>query len=433
MKKKFFLALLCCVLCFAMILPALAAPEKPIVSVGGGIVANLDTGDILWGENADKQLYPASLTKIMTALLVIEHGGLEDVITLQESTFDDLSDAGSTAGLKPGEQVSVRQLLYCLLIPSSNEAANALAQHVSGDTAAFIQLMNERAAQLGCQNTHFANTTGLHDEQHYTSAHDMLIITREALKHPLFAQITASKEFTLPPTNLHDKERKFLTTNYLLSRARYPDYIYAPATGVKTGHTTPAGYCLVATASKNNVNLISVVLNAKDETGKIGSFTQTTVLLNHIFDNYKPLLLTQQGNPVHTLPLKLASDIDSLTLVAKEDLAPLLPTDTAQENIKITLDLPDFLRAPIEKGEVIGTATYTVDRQDYGPIELISPTAVKRNFILYCLDGIARFFSNIIVLSIFGCLLLAIATYVAITITTNKKKRYSGGRRRRSY
>ena len=199
---------------------ALAA-DAPHITSRHAVLMDANYGEILYEKAAREKAYPASITKVMTALLVseaIDRGELsqDQMITVSSTSQFDLSADGSTANLKPGEVISVKDLMYCLLLPSANEAANILAEAVCGDVASFIELMNQRARELGCTGTHFANTHGLHDDDHYTTAYDICLFTREALKHDLIREVVGTSVYTVPATNLSEP-REFYNTNALLS------------------------------------------------------------------------------------------------------------------------------------------------------------------------------------------------------------------------
>ena len=198
------------------------------------ILINAETGDVLYEKNATEKAYPASTTKIMTALLVLENMQTDDTITLTEEDVD-LASGSSNAGLKEGETLTVEDLLYCLMLPSANEAANAFAREIGGSTEGFADMMNKRAKELGCVNTHFVNANGLHDENHYTCAKDLALIAQEAMKHELFATVVNTAQHRLPDTN-KQQSRIILTTNHLIL-SRYSDAYYDSAHGIKTGRT----------------------------------------------------------------------------------------------------------------------------------------------------------------------------------------------------
>lgn len=223
-------------------------PEDPDILAKAALLVEVESGAIAYAKNEHQELYPASLTKVMTSLLVleaIEDGvlSMDQEITASETAFAGLSSDGSNAGIKPGEIMTVRNLLYCMLVVSANEACNILAEAVSGSVEDFVRAMNQRAAELGCENTHFVNPNGLHDPQHYTSAWDMYLITREAMNHPNFLEISDTANIIIPATNL-SKERNYWTTNHLLSTWRVIGYLNKEAHGIKTGSTDAAGHCL---------------------------------------------------------------------------------------------------------------------------------------------------------------------------------------------
>ena len=253
MKKRRWFSLF---LSFALLLPLFSltsadAYEDFTLDAKAGLLIEADTGEILYEKNAHQENFPASLTKVMVALLVfeaIDEGkiALTDSVTATESAFEGLSSDGSTANIVPGETMTVEQLLNCMLIVSANEACNILGETLYGSADAFVARMNERATELGCEHTHFANATGLHNSQHYTTAWDLYLITREALKHDKFMEICNSKSYTVPATNMTDKPRELHSTNFLISNWRARGYVYRDAQGIKTGSTPEAGYCLIS-------------------------------------------------------------------------------------------------------------------------------------------------------------------------------------------
>ena len=223
--------------------------DESYVTSEAAALFDVSDRETLYSKEAFERLYPASITKVMTALLVfeaIDRGELsqDQMITVSSTSQFDLSADGSTANLKPGEVISVKDLMYCLLLPSANEAANILAEAVCGDVASFIELMNQRARELGCTGTHFANTHGLHDDDHYTTAYDICLFTREALKHDLIREVVGTSVYTVPATNLSEP-REFYNTNALLSNWHYMGYVYDKAIGVwyHAGGGTLPGLC----------------------------------------------------------------------------------------------------------------------------------------------------------------------------------------------
>lgn len=185
-------------------------PQGDAVQADSAIVMDADTGAVLYAKDIDQELYPASITKIMTALLALENGNLDDVVTFSEYAVYSIEYGSSHLGLTEGEELTLEQCLYGILLASANEISNAVAEHIGGDVETFADMMNQRAEELGCTHTHFVNPHGLHDENHYTTAHDMALIMQEALKNPKFCEIIGTEEYFFPETNLVDEKRYFI-------------------------------------------------------------------------------------------------------------------------------------------------------------------------------------------------------------------------------
>ena len=260
------------------------------VAAKAALLIDLNTGRTVYEQDADERVYPASLTKIMTCLIPLENGDLSDVITIDEAALAGLDQDSSVVGLQVGEQITLENLLYCMMVHSGNDAANAVAEYIAGSTADFVRMMNERAYALGCKDTHFNNPNGLHDESHYTTARDLARITQAALKSENFRQIVDTAEYVIPESAT-GQEHKLKTTNLLIYESTGNSLYYPRATGVKTGYTSAAGRCLVATAEDDGIRFLSVLCGAKTtilESGDLlmESFPETIKLLDYGFDNY---------------------------------------------------------------------------------------------------------------------------------------------------
>ena len=257
--------------------------EAPSVSCQGAILLDLDSGRVLWEKNADTALYPASTTKLMTAYLCLRYGDLDAMVTVQPGILSDVSYGASSLGLRSGETLSVRGLLQSLLVISACDSANVIAQHVSGSVSDFVELMNREARALGCQNTNFQNAHGLHRGNHYSCARDLAIIAMACMQYGEFRDIVSHAYFDMGPTSYRGAQT-LENTNLLLPGSGY-GYSYEYATGVKTGYTSQAGYCLVASAEKDGLRLLSVVLGAGSEGGRVLSSRN---LLQWGYANYDP-------------------------------------------------------------------------------------------------------------------------------------------------
>ncbi|MCI8888489.1 MAG: D-alanyl-D-alanine carboxypeptidase [Hungatella sp.] len=279
--------LLSCILCAALLaglwpLRAEAAPAWPdniSIQAEGGIVMDADTGTVLYGKNIHTAYYPASITKILTALIVIERCDLDEMVTFSHNAVYNVEAGSTSAGLDEGDVLSVRDCLYALLLRSANEAANALAEHVAGTTESFAELMNAKAASLGCQNSHFANPSGLNDPNHYTTAYDMALIGRAALSNDTFMEIDATLYYDLPVTR-NNKEGLRIYPGHKMIKKNMPEY-YSGALGGKTGYTSLAGNTLVTFARRDEMTLVAVVLN-----GHSTHYSDTKAMLNFGFRNF---------------------------------------------------------------------------------------------------------------------------------------------------
>ena len=369
-------------------LPARAlAAEDPDVQGTAALLADPVTGEVLYEKNADERRYPASMTKVMTALVVLEHADLSDTVTMEESDFAGLPVDSSMADFQPGETLTVEQLLYGLLLPSGNEASYALARHVAGSPEAFAQLMNDKAAELGCTGTHFVNPCGLHDPNHYTTARDMYRIVCAAMLDEDFARIVSTPTYEMPATNLQPA-REIENSNELL----HPESVayLECATGVKSGNTAEAGRCLAASATQDGLTLYSVVMGCADvpwgETPP--SMTESTRLLEWGYDNYAATTLVADGEEVEVATVADSADEQTLSIVADGEVTWTLPRDLDPSEVQVELDLPEGYVAPVEEGTHLGTATYSRDGKVLGEVDLVagndvdlSPMALVRNTV----------------------------------------------------
>ena len=394
-----------------------------------------NTGNIVYAKNEHQELYPASLTKIMTALLVLEAVdsgklSLDQQLTASDS-ITELDADGSSAGIKVGEVMTVEQLLYCMLVVSANEACVILAEAVSGDVDTFVDAMNEKAKALGCENTHFVNPTGLHDSQHYTSAWDLYLITQEAMKHEDFMRICDTGDITLPATNLSEA-RSLHSTNYLISVWRSRGYYNTDAHGVKTGSTDAAGHCLVSSASKGSLSFISVMLGCEQlhlEGNEIRtmSFYETNRLFDWAFNNFAYQTVLTSDEILKEVAVSL-SKIDHVTVHPAEDVEVLLPKGLAAEDLERTITLKsDPVEAPISAGDVLGTVTLSYDGTDYATVDLLALNDVEASRILTFWRDVKAFFSQTAV-KVVGIILLAAVVALLVWKLVFGRRRYRYGR-----
>ena len=418
-----------------LVLPA-AAIEEPELQCTHAILVDANYGEVLYDKKADEKAYPASITKVMTALLVLEaidSGKLtkDQQITAGPTTLQDMSGNYSTANLEPGDVLTVEQLLYCLLLPSANEAGNILAVAVDGSIEAFVEHMNTRAKELGCKGTHFVNPHGLHDPDHYTTAYDISLYMTEALKHELFRTIIHTATYVLPAT-AHQGEQTFYNTNALISNFHYSGYVYDKCIGGKTGTTDEAGKCLVAAAESGDTLLISVILGSGvvDPNGakRQGQFTESTKLLKWGFDNFRRVTISQGNDPVDKVAVTLSRQADEVMVKPEGEVVRTLPKDLDPSLIETTIHLnSDTVEAPVEEGQVLGTMTLSYEGTDYGSLDLVAVTSVERSELLYKKAQVVAFFQNFGV-RVAAVIILILVVAVLLKVLVFRKERRYGAR-----
>lgn len=361
-----------------------AWPAGPGVYADGAIVMEASTGLILYEKNMDQTYYPASITKIMTAMLAIENSNLGDVVTFSKNAVYDVDLQSSRIGIDVGEQLTVQQCLYAILLASANEVSYALAEHVAGSMPAFVDMMNERAKELGCKNTHFVNPHGLPDNNHYTTSYDMALITREAMKNETFRKIFATRTYKIPPTNIQPETRPLGNHHKFILKQ---DYLYDGCIGGKTGYTNAARYTLVTVAKRGDLELICVIMH--DDSGD-HQYTDTQKLLDFGYDNFSiyPIADLEEAQILEESPLftrynSLLSPTDSPIITDKNGYLVLPNTasfeDARREVTFYTASDRELLANTAVSGSdnVIGKISYTYDGKYVGGADILYDSAVK--------------------------------------------------------
>ncbi len=255
-------------------------PEGPETLSGAGYMVECNTGAVFYSKEIDTQRYPASTTKILTALIALETWQLTEFVTFSETAVD-LEDGATSIDAVAGEQMTMKDALYGLLLPSGNDCANAIAEHIAGSIEAFAELMNEKAAELGCTDSHFANPSGLYDDDHYTTAYDMMLIAQAAFNNSAFVEIVSQETYTIGPTNMTEESRTITNTNYLIveNSVYYSEYVV----GGKTGYLDESGRCLVTYAKNDGLSIITVLMYCPTY---YGVFEDTLELLDYAFSSF---------------------------------------------------------------------------------------------------------------------------------------------------
>lgn len=390
-SKKIYISLIILFIVFSVFLPIISYGEENVPEIGcpSALLMDYNSGKILYEKNIYEKRYPASLTKIMTAIVVLEHcEDLNEKATVSYDAVMSISMGYVTANLQINEELTIEQLLYVLMVGSSNDAAVVLAEHVSGSVEEFANLMNEKAKELGCTSTNFVNPNGEHDENHYTTAYDMAIIARYAMQNETFRKIVSTTSYTLPATNKYDKEdRVFRTTNSLLivdNNAKPDNYYYKNAIGVKTGFTTPAGNCLVGAASKGNLELLTVVLGGSTTSSGLSQrYVDTISLFDYGYDTYTLRQLVKKGGTVQTINVKKATrDTKKLDVIVDNDINVLIKTADRNNTILPEITFNEKLKAPLKQGDVVGKVKYTVEGIEYEEPLLASNDVKKSHWFL---------------------------------------------------
>lgn len=382
-----------------------------------------DSYPVVAQKNQDEKMYPASLTKIVTAMVTLNNvSNLQEKVTVSEAAFNILLGTGAqVAGLNIGDTLTVEQLLYLTMVHSACDATEVLAEYVGGTRENFVKMMNDYAASLGCNNTNFVNPDGLQDANHYTTASDLAKITLDALKNSTFTKIAYTVEYEYNGMNYYN-------TNLMLRRG-YLSYYYEYAKGIKTGSTTEAGYCVITTASKDGYNYLAIVMGAPvidynhDGYDEKCSFIDAATLFDWAFGSLKYSTIIEQNEVLDEIPVKNGKDADTLRLVAGKDVTAIVPNGLDRSNIVIkTKDKPESVNAPVEKGDAVCTADIIYADQVVAQVQLVAADNVELSTFLTVLNAVKHFFSLTIVKVIIAVIVIGIAAYIGLFVYTAKKK-----------
>ena len=397
------------------------AADDNLNLVGEGVLLmDYDSNRILYEKNSNERLYPASTTKIMTAILAIELGKMNDIVEVDEEIIK-LTD-GSHIALDYDERMKFEDLLNGLMVASANDAALAIAKHLSGSIDGFVGLMNAKAKELGAMNTNFVNPNGLHDDNHYTTASDLYLIARYAMENETFRQYASKSQYTIPPTNKKTEARLLHTTNKFLYGNERMDLDgslvpikYNGIKGIKTGTTPEAKNCLVSFAERDGKKMISIVLKSQGKQ----VYADTVKLFDYGFNNFNPTFLGHSNEFIENLNIENGS-LPYASTVLNKDVYYLLKTDE-ENRIEKNLKFKDKIVPPISKGQVLGVAEYYLDGNLIAKEDIISTIDVKavpKNNIMEFLLEKWYIFLIILLIIIRGLFLLRKRKY-------RRRRRYS--------
>ena len=384
--KKIFSIFTAIIIVFAAWVPAFAESEVPDVTAKAVLVMDLTTGDILYENNADERMYPASITKILTGILVIENVSLGATLTAD----DEVAVVEPTAlRMKTGEKINAKDALYCMLVASCNDLAELFAKHISGSVQEFAKLMNQKAEEIGCTSSHFTNPHGLHDDDHYTTARDLAKIVSYCMKNDLFREIVKLPEYTITRGQGANKPGSVETvrsTNWLLYNTTTTIYVgpdkttpkYEGCIGIKTGYTKEAGGCLVAAAERNGTTIVSIVLGSNGASrGTYERAVDSIKMLNWGFENFRTVSFKKLGEEAGTLKVK-GGEFNKVKAVLGSSIAVTLRNGENDSDITTRLELDESVKAPVERGTRCGTLDIYVGGELRGSYDIVTASAVKK-------------------------------------------------------
>lgn len=345
------------------------------------------TGKVIYQKNGYEKTYPASTTKIMTAILTLEHCNLTDIATASYKAVYSVPVGYSNANIQVGEELTINQLLNVLLVNSANEAANILAEHIAGSVDSFATMMNAKAKEIGCLNTHFVNANGVHNENHYTTAYDLALMGKYAMKNEKFRELVSTTFYTLPATNKYaTNDRVFGTTNELLkkdTRDSVDNYYYEYCTGIKTGYTNAAKSCIVSSAKKDGIEYIVVILGAgTTDNGLSARYLDCKNLFNYAFKNYTVKKINDAESDLKTVNIVNGTlSTKKLNIKVQDEINILLKNSTDVATLPPTVEINSDLTVPIVENSVVGKITYNVEGSEYTSNLIAGNTIVESNTV----------------------------------------------------
>lgn len=381
------------------------AESNLVVAAKASIIVETNTGKVIYENNSDIKNYPASVTKVLTAILVIENCKMDDVAIASYTAISKVPSGYVVAPLSVGEKMKIKDLLYALMLKSANDAAYVLAEHVGGSIDGFSDMMNKKAKELGCENSHFVNPNGIHAKNHYTSAYDMYLISSYAMKNDTFRKIVSTYKYTLPATNKYKYKNRVMTNSNAFvnpNSSLYNKDIH----GIKTGTTKQAGNCLITESSKDGLEFVTVVLGAKT---KYSKFSETEKMIKYAFDNYTYTTLHESGDIIKSVEVEKATkETKNLDVEIADEIIVFNNKNVNLDDIVPEISLREGIIAPIKKGEELGTVKYTLEDIEY-TAKLIAANDVEK-----------RVYYKEISISI--CAILAVIILIIVVLRRARKK-----------
>lgn len=430
-------------LSFALMAPGALALEAPQLTGKAALVVDLDSGSVLYEKNSQQRRHPASLTKVMTTLLTLEAVdkgaiSLDDVVTAQPDCLTGLAEDSSHAGIAPGTQLTVRDLIYAMMLASANEACNVIASHLGGSISGFVDMMNQKAQELGCLDTHFINPNGLPGDDHYTTAYDLYLITREAMRYPMFMEVANTLSYTASNPAVNDG-RAMINSNALINPqchySQKKDYTYEGASGVKTGYTNAAGYCLISTAQRDGINVLAIAMGCLGELNgdmeNFRNFDDTIAMYDWVFGNFSHREVIDMNAVLGTVAVELGKE-DAVSVKPGGQIDLLLPNDLDLGQLQKNVELySDSVKAPVAAGTVLGRLSLSMNGQEMGSVDLVSADSVELSRIAYIMQKLGDFFSQGWVVAVAVIVLVFLLLYLVLMMRYRRlRQRHLRERRR---
>ena len=431
--KKFIIFICCAALTvISLTVPVSAADYTADVKLYSTVdlLINTDSNAVIIDKNADKQVDPSGLTKIMTALVVLQNEkDLSRKVTVSGASLESLYGTGCVmSGLQDGEVISVHDLLCCMLIPGGNDAALVLANEYGKGIDGFVAKMNSAAKKLGCTKTTFTDPHGLEDTKQKSTANDLAKIASSALKYSVFQTIVASLTYELPQTNKNEA-RTLVSTNYMLNYG-FPDYYYDYCRGIKTGASEAEGQSMISYATKNGYTYLAVALGGSYKDTDEDGDTENQAILDNVrmfewaFENLSYEIVTKQQQFVTTIPVNYCWEMDNVRLVAKSEVLALVPEGNGSQSVSFEpIDMPESLDAPFKAGDTVCKAKIMFAGRQIGTVELVVAESANMSMLLYLKSAIKRMTASTVFKILIAVAVIFIGIYVTMYIRANRRRR----------
>lgn len=431
MLKRIFSVFLVVLLVFSLLSANLTAnaytPTGVEITAKAGLLVSLDTGEFLYENNIDTKVYPASIAKIMTAVLMLESEKYnpDGKISMTKEILDMVLGTGLAVSLlKEGDEFTQLDLVYMVLMSSFGDSTYLAAQYYGGTIENFVNMMNAKAAELGLSGTHYSNPVGLHEEETYTTVRDIYTLTKYALQNETFKTVSETPRHTI--TSSISGQRTLSTTNFLQDTTT--NYYYQYAKGVKTGFTDAAGRCLVSTASYNGYKYMCILMGCPDSKAKRHEFAESANLYRWAFNNFSFKEIATSTEPVCEIPVELSLETDFVPLYFKEPFISILPNVADESTIVIKPKLnSEAADAPIKKGDVLGKAEVVYAEKVIGTVDLVAGSDVKSSTLLIIVDFVKNIFTSVYMKVLYALAVVAVIVFIGLCIKLNltrlKKRR----------